>query len=127
MTNEEIIDYILYERLAPVIDSFDYDSKEESKTVAQLRSLYKVWLNEISERLYCLEYMRDNQGNSLDECDKLMLAEIGRMVTFNSLNKYALEELLMQIRELMLEDKDNPFFKLKRIKQKKQDIEQDFI
>ena len=127
MTNEEIIDYILYERLAPIIDSFDYDSKEERKTVAQLRCLYKVWLDEIGERLYCLDYLRNNQGNSIDECNKLILAEIGRMVTFNTLNKYALEELLMQIRELMIEDKDNPFFKLKRIKQKKQDIEQDFV
>lgn len=126
MTNEEIIDYILYERLAPIIDSFDYDSKEESKIVEQLRSLYKVWLSEINERLYCLDYLRNNPNNSIDECDKLLFAEIGRMIVFKSLSKHALVELLMQIRELMLKDEDNPFFKLKRIEQKKFEIEQDF-
>lgn len=126
MTNEEIIDFILYERLAPVIDSFEYGNIEESKTVAQLRSLYKVWLNEINERLYCLEYLREHPDNSIDACDTLIFAEIGRMVTFNNLNKHALIELLMQIRELMLKDEDNPFFKLKRIEQKKLEIEQDF-
>lgn len=126
MTNEEVIDYILYERLLPVIDSFEYESEEESDIVEQLRTLYKVWLYEIKERLYCLEYLSNNPDNSIDECDKLIFAEIGRMILFKSLSKYALIELLTQIRELMLKDKDNPFFKLKQITQKKQDIEQDF-
>jgi len=129
MTNEEIIDYILYERLAPIIDSFDYGLIEESKIIEQFRQLYTIWLDEtMPERHYCLDYRGSHLDNFIDECDKMIMVEVGVVIISNGgrLSKHALVEMLEQMRICMLKDKDNPFFKLKRIEQNKLEIEQDF-
>lgn len=129
MTNEEIIDYILYERLYPIISLIDSYNFEDGDTnvIEQLRQIWGVWSDETKEMLFCQYYLQDNPDNSIDQCKTMLFALIGESIMYKRINRSSFEILLHQMRICMLKDKDNPFFKLKRIKQKKQDIEQDFV
>ena len=128
MTNEEIIDYILYDRLYPIISSIDRFNFEDGniKVIEQLRQIYVVWSDETKERIFCEDYLSDNPDNFLNKCETMLLSLIGKSIMHGSVNKYSFEGLLSQMRIYMLKDKYNPFFKLKKIAKKKQDIEQDF-
>lgn len=129
MTNEEIIDYILYERLQPAIDSFICYGFEDSDSSAirQLRELYLVWNDETVERIFCGEYIEDNPDNFFNKCDSLLLKEIGYSLIMGKIDKFRFNEMLSLMRDCMIKDNDNPFFKQKRISQKKQSLEQDFV
>ena len=128
MTNEEIIDYILYERLLPIIDSFTclYFKDGDEKGISQLRELYLEWHSETEERIYFIDYIEDNPDCFFNECESLLCKEIGHSMLFKSINRNDYYHMLSQMKFYMLKDKDNPFFKLKRTELKKQDIEQDF-
>ena len=128
MTNEEVFDYILYERLYPIISSIDSFSFEDGniKVIEQLRQIYTVWTDETIEMLYCQDYLQDNPDNSINKCQTMLFALIGESIMYKRVNQSSFYTLLAQMRICMLNDKDNPFFKLKRIKQKIQNIEQDF-
>lgn len=128
MKNEYIIDYILYERLQPVIDSFNCYEFEDGdlSAIRKLRELFQVWNDETIERLFCGEFIENNPDNFFKRCDSLLLEEIGYSQVMGRIDNYRLNDMLSQMRICMIEDKDNPFFKIKRITQKKQDIEKDF-
>ena len=128
MTNEEIIDYILYDRLYPIISSIGFFNFEDGdkKVIEKLRQIYVVWSDETKERIFCEDYLSDNPDNFLNKCETMLLSLIGKSIMHGSVNKYSFEGLLSQMRIYMLKDKYNPFFKLKKIAKKKQDIEQDF-
>ena len=128
MTNEEIIDYILVERLQPIIDSFNCFHFEDGNkdVIRQLRELYQVWQNETKERLLCGDFLEDNPDCFLFKCDSLLCEEIGKSILCKTINVYNFYEMLSQMKVYMLKDKNNPFFKLKQIEQKKFEIEQDF-
>ena len=128
MTHEEIIDYILFERLAPIIDSFNCFNFEDGdvSVIRKLRELYTVWNDETKERIFCEDYLSDNPDNFLYKCETMLLSLIGKSIMHGSINKYSFEGLLTQMRIYMLKDKNNPLFKLKIVEQKKIEIEQDF-
>ena len=118
----------MYERLQPVIDSFNHYEFEDGdlSAIRKLRELYQVWNEETIERLFCGDFIEDNPDNFFNMCDSLLLKEIGYSEMMGRIDNYRLNDMLSQMRICMYEDKDNPFFKLKRIAKKKQDIEQDF-
>ena len=128
MTHEEIVDFILYGRLQPIISSIDRFNFEDGniKVIEQLRQIYVVWIDETKESIFCQDYLSDNTDNSLNQCETMLLALIGKSIIHRCVNKYSFEELLEQMRICMLKDKYNPFFKLKIVEQKKIEIEQDF-
>lgn len=128
MNNEEIIDYILFERLAPIIDSFNCFNFEDgdASVIRKLRELYTVWIDETKERILCEDYLSDNPDNFIYKCETMLISLIGITIMDGYVNKFSFEGLLTQMRIYMLKDKNNPFFKLKKIAKKKQDIEQDF-
>ncbi len=128
MTNEEVIDFILYGRLQPIIDSFNcYEFEDgDSSAIRKLRELYQVWNKETIERLFCGDFIEDNPDNFFNMCDSLLLKEIGYSQIMGRIDNYRFNDMLSQMRICMLNDKYNPFFKLKRITQKKQYIEKDF-
>ena len=128
MTNEEVIDYILYERLLPVIDSFNCYEFEDGdlSAIRKLRELYQVWNDETVERLFCGDFIENNPDNFFKKCDSLILKEIGYSQIMGRIDNYRFNDMLSQMRICMLKDKYNPFFKLKRITQNKKDIEKDF-
>lgn len=128
MTNEDITDYILYGRLQPIIDSLTFFNFEDGdvSVISKLRELYTVWIDETKERIFCEDYLSDNTENFIYKCETMLLSLIGMSIMQGSVNKYSFEGLLSQMRIYMLKDKYNPFFKLKKISLKKQDIEQDF-
>lgn len=128
MNNEEIIDYILYGRLQPIIDSFNCFNFEDGdvSVIRKLRELYAVWDDETKEILLCGNLIEDNPNCFFYQCDSLLCEEIGKCMLFNRLNVNDFYDMLSQMKVHMMNDKDNPFFKLKKISKKKQDIEQDF-
>lgn len=128
MNNEEIIDYILFERLAPIIDSFNCFNFEDGdvSVIRKLRELYTVWIDETKERIFCEGYLSDNPDNFLNKCETMLVSLIGISIMEGCVNRFSFEGLLTHMRIYMLKDKNNPFFKLKKIAKKKQDIEQDF-
>ena len=128
MTHEEIVDSILYERLQPMIDSFNCFNFEDGdvSVIRKLRELYAVWDDETKEILLCGNLIEDNPNCFFYKCDSLLCEEIGKCMLFNRINVNDFYDILSQMKVHMMNDKDNPFFKLKMVKQKKQDIEQDF-
>lgn len=128
MTHEEIVYFILYERLQPVIDSFACFNFEDGdvSVISKLRELYKVWNDETKERLLCGDFIEDNPGCFFKKCESLLCEEIGKCILYNRINVHDFYEMLSQMKVYMLKDKNNPFFKLKQIEQKKFEIEQDF-
>lgn len=129
MNNEEIIDYILFERLAPTIDSFNCFNFEDGdvSVIRKLRELYTVWNDETKEiLLYYSDFLEDNPNCFFYKCDKLLCEETGKCMLYNRINVNDFYDMLSQMKVHMMNDKDNPFFKLKKIAKKKQDIEQDF-
>lgn len=128
MTNEEIIDYILFERLAPIIDSFNCFNFEDGdvSVIRKLRELYTVWVDETKERILCGDFIKDNPNCFFYKCETMLLSLIGKSIVNGYVNKFSFEGLLTQMRICMLKDKYNPFFKLKIVEQKKIEIEQDF-
>lgn len=128
MTHEEIVDFILYGRLQPIIDSFTFFKFEDGdvSVISKLRELYTVWIDETKERIFCEEYLSDNPDNFLYKCETMLLSLIGTSIMIGSINKFSFEGLLTRMRIYMLKDKNNPFFKLKIVEQKKIEIEQDF-
>lgn len=128
MTHEEIVDFILYERLQPIIDSFTFFNFEDGdvSVISKLRELSTVWIDETKERICCQDYLSDNPDNSIIKCETMLFALIGEIIMYRRVNQSYCMSLLAKMRICMLKDKDNPFFKHKRITQKKQDIEQDF-
>lgn len=129
MNNEEIIDYILFERLAPIIDSFNFFNFEDGdvSVIRKLRELYTVWNDETKEiLLYYGDFLEDNTNCFFYKCNKLLCEEIGKCMLYNRINVNDFFDMLSQMKVHMMSDKYNPFFKLKKIAKKKQDIEQDF-
>lgn len=128
MTHEEIVDFILYERLQPIIDSltFFYFEDGDISVISKLRELYTVWIDETKERIFCEDYLSDNPDNFLYKCETMLLSLIGKSIMHRCINRCSFEGLLAQMRIYMLKDKNNPFFKLKIVEQKKIEIEQDF-
>lgn len=128
MTHEEIVDFILYGRLQPIIDSFTFFNFEDGDVgvISKLRELYTVWIDETKERLLCGDYIEDNPNCFFYKCKSLLCEEIGKCLLYNRVNVNDFYDMLSQMKVYMMNDKYNPFFKLKRMKQKVQDIEQDF-
>ena len=115
MTHEETVDFILYERLKPVIDSFNCFNFEDGdvSVIRKLRELYTVWTDETKERIFCLDFIEDNPDCFFFKCESLLNEEIGKCIIYNRINVNDFYEMLSQMRIIMLEDKYNPFFKLK--------------
>ena len=128
MTHEETVDFILYERLQPIIDSFNCFNFEDGdvSVIKKLRELYTVWIDETKERLLCNDSIEDNPDCFFCKCESLLCEEIGKCVIYNRINVNDFYEMLSQMRISMLNDKYNPFFKLKRVEQRKLEIEKDF-
>lgn len=132
MNNEEIIDYILYKRLKPIIDNFNcglncfnFEDGDVS-VIRKLREFYTVWIDETKERKLCDDFIEDNPDCFLYKCESLLCEEIGKCMLYNRINVNDFYDMLSQMKVHMMNDKDNPFFKLKKIAKKNQDIEKDF-
>lgn len=128
MTHEETVDFILYERLKPIIDSFNCFNFEDGdvSVIRKLRELYTVWIDETKERILCHDFIEDDPDCFFCKCESLLSEEIGKCIIYNRINVHDFYEMLSQMRISMLKDKYNPFFKLKIVEQRKLEIEKDF-